>query len=501
MFRAMSEAEPRQYRVLEVLGRGGFGTVYRAELRLPGGFVKDVALKVLDAEAEGDPERLARLRDEARLLGLVRHRALVGVDGLVRLFDRWTVVMEYVSGASLQRLLDVVGPLPIPVALQVVEEVASGLHAAYTAIDKDDRPIRLLHRDVKPSNVQVSRLGEVKLLDFGIARGDFGARETESASIVYGSLPYVAPERLDLQDMHESDVFSLVVTLAQLATGGRPPAVSADPVKHAARIEETGAQVRRAGGSDELVALIRRGLAWEPADRPDARELERQCRALRASLPDVHLADWAETEVARVEQAREVQKGPFSGMLVAEAATTESHRHLADLLGVAIPTTFDDPVTTEAEPTAEVPPPEPTPVPPTPSRPAPPPRRRGRWLTALGLVVLALAALVAVGLLGAMLGSGAIVGGLVLAIQSDGVQSCLSAVRSTHQTLESEGPRGLAEAEPFFDAALERCRDGRLGWLGAVGLMAVAQKAGQDGEIAADELRELNDDLLHLTEP
>src|SRR5688572_24162758 len=93
--------EGRRYRVMGVLGRGGFGTVFRADLLGEGSFVRPVALKVLNPEMEGVATVAARLRDEARLLGRVRHRSIVQVDGLVRLDDRWTVVMEYVDGVDL----------------------------------------------------------------------------------------------------------------------------------------------------------------------------------------------------------------------------------------------------------------------------------------------------------------------------------------------------------------------------------------------------------------
>ncbi len=113
----MNDSESRRYQIHEALGKGGFGTVYRAELASTGGFTKPVALKVLNPDMQSDDDVVRRLRDEARMLGLLNHRAIVKVDGLVQLAGRWAVVMEYVEGASLDQILRAQGPTPARVAL------------------------------------------------------------------------------------------------------------------------------------------------------------------------------------------------------------------------------------------------------------------------------------------------------------------------------------------------------------------------------------------------
>jgi serine/threonine-protein kinase len=173
----------RRYRIIAPIGRGGFGTVYRAELLGVSGFSRQVALKVLNPDIGEQLEVVQRFRDEARILGLVRHRAIVHVDGLTCLDGRWTVVMEYVEGVDLRAIL-ARGPLPAGPALEIAAEVAGAIHAAYTRRLPNGELLRLLHRDLKPANIQVTADGEVKILDFGISRADFAGQPSAIAGEV-----------------------------------------------------------------------------------------------------------------------------------------------------------------------------------------------------------------------------------------------------------------------------------------------------------------------------
>ena len=120
----------RQLHVVETLGRGGFGVVMRAWLEGEHGFIKEVAVKLLSHEASREEHLLHRLRDEARLMGLVNHRAIVRSDGLALLGGRWAVIMELVHGVSLARFIRRKGALPLSVGVEVLAEVASALAAS-----------------------------------------------------------------------------------------------------------------------------------------------------------------------------------------------------------------------------------------------------------------------------------------------------------------------------------------------------------------------------------
>ena len=169
--------EPRRYRIHEVLGKGSFGLVYRAELLGAGGFSKPVALKVLRGSFDPSAEIEQRLRDEARLLGMLRHPNVVQVDGLARLPDGWAVVMEYIQGVDVGVLIRI-GPLPPRAALEIACEVAGALHSAWALPSPlTGQALKLVHRDLKPGNLRITAHGEVKILDFGAARAEVGTRE------------------------------------------------------------------------------------------------------------------------------------------------------------------------------------------------------------------------------------------------------------------------------------------------------------------------------------
>jgi predicted Ser/Thr protein kinase len=325
------EPTARRYQLLEVIGRGGFGTVYKAEMRGAGGFVKTVALKMLHTDQR---ETVARLRDEARMLGLLRHRAIVQVDDLVRLDGRWAIVMEYHAGASLDALD---APMPLSAALDVVGEVCAALDAAFTQ-EVGGRPLALLHRDLKPSNVLVEPDGRVVLLDFGVARAAFDAREARSRAHLVGTPFYMAPERFALRDTHAGDVFALGVTLVELVCGPLDTPCDADAVQHAVRMRTLLEALFEHTQEEALVDAVRPTLAWSPDDRPTARAFAESLAPVRGSLGGPSLASWAAANVSRLAARRDPLADPLAGTLLQEELTPESsHTVYVDPDTVATP--------------------------------------------------------------------------------------------------------------------------------------------------------------------
>lgn len=275
----------RSYRIMELLGRGGFGKVYRARLEGPAGFVKDVAIKLL-TDRNPTPQVLQRFRDESRILGLVRDRAVITVEPPLKLGGYWAIVMEYVPGASCRALVRHRGPFPPKVALEVVQEVARALDHLFHQRGPHDRPLQLIHRDIKPGNIQLTRSGEVKLLDFGVARARFAAREAHTTHAIQGTYGYIAPERLQGIETPAADVFSLGMVLYKLITGG--------PTDRQVMEE---ARDRTRGAERAALDLAVRMSNTDPLERPTLREVESLAADLARRMEGPTLRQWAENHV------------------------------------------------------------------------------------------------------------------------------------------------------------------------------------------------------------
>jgi tRNA A-37 threonylcarbamoyl transferase component Bud32 len=481
----------RAYQVHEVLGRGGFGTVYRADLIGENGFTKPVALKVLHADAAARADHLARLRDEARMLGLIRHRALVGADALVRLDERWTVVMEYVPGVSLRALAKRLGALPEAVVVAVAVEVADALHAAYHAELEPGRPLKLVHRDLKPSNLQLTADGELKVLDFGVARAEFDEREAETRQVVYGSPPYLSPERLEGVDTHQGDIFALGISIGELLSGRNAHAVVIKPDGHQARID---ALLEGLSVSPALGELLHRMLAYEHSARPDAAEVLAVLQPLAHRSPGA-LRTWAREAVPAERRAQGEMPGELTGQRLGENSTSAS---LAELAAGAL-ATWDDPAPRRPVPDDasatwdadlhELPAPvDITPTPAALQPPAPAPRRRlwPRVLLALG-TVLVVVGVVVVGGLGLAGLTAASAGVAALGFVDD--LGCQGAVQSMNERIDRcrGDDRYQARARELLQRAERACVSNELGVVGAALLETQLEKLTDDRSFDRDD--------------
>jgi serine/threonine protein kinase len=284
----------RRYRILSVVAEGGYGRVYRARLEGADGFSRDVAIKLM---RPGLPDELvARFRDEVRMMGLIRDRAIVSVEPLTWLEGRPALVMDYADGRSASRLLQEVGCFPPTVALELVEEVARVLDVVFQQAGPDGRPLQLIHRDLKPGNLQVAPSGAVRVLDFGIASTESN-RDNDSDGLVIGTAAYIAPERFEGIEGPEADIYSLGVLLRTLVTGQSPDAKGRVPLQDHPELQTPEiAQVLRVA---DLLADP------NPQHRPGARRVEELCRDLEKKLDGPTLRQWAMHNVFPADGAEE----------------------------------------------------------------------------------------------------------------------------------------------------------------------------------------------------
>ena len=212
------------YRLLSRLGTGGLCEVFLAEAYGASGFVRRVAVKRLHDSLAGEAELTRALIREAQLGGMLRHRGLVQIHGLGIEDDRYFVVMEWIDGCDLATLLEVAPP-PRPVACAIAGELAAALDYVHRAVDLEGRPLGLVHRDLSASNVLISREGEVKLTDFGLAKATLLA-DRSRGDVRKGTYAYMSPEQVaqvaEQPLTQASDQFAFGVLLAELLTGERP---------------------------------------------------------------------------------------------------------------------------------------------------------------------------------------------------------------------------------------------------------------------------------------
>ncbi len=281
---------PRSFKLVETLGEGAFGAVHLAEVQGDEGLVQTLAVKWLHPEWSHDEELVGRLRDEARLLALLQHDNVVRVHGLTRISGRLAILMEPIQGVDLCRLDG--ERMPPRAALEVVEGVADALVAAWETVPPGQtEPLRVVHRDIKPSNLMLTPRGNLKVMDFGVARATFGSREAKTRSQQFGTARYMAPERwLEGIADAESDVFSLGVTLVELLTG---EPVERPRLSRAAFQEDLEGSLARLAAWPEIQDLAERMCAYSPTDRPSAREIVAWCHSLAEEAPGPTLRRWA----------------------------------------------------------------------------------------------------------------------------------------------------------------------------------------------------------------
>jgi len=258
-----------RYVLRSKLGEGGMAEVYLAELRGSQGFRKQVVVKMLRAHHLGDPHQQDMFADEARVSSRIEHPNVPRTLELGDHEGRPYIVQEYVEGPSFDVVLRRArqrGGIDLRLGVRVAIDVARALDHAWRLEDRSGRPLRVVHRDVSPSNILVHRRGRAKLIDFGVAR--FADREAHtSTDVLKGKQRYLAPETIrDGSVSHASDLFAVGVVLFT-ATVGKAPWRATTDLGRRLRGEFDRPSELVPSYPPGLEAVVLRCLATDPADR------------------------------------------------------------------------------------------------------------------------------------------------------------------------------------------------------------------------------------------
>lgn len=253
-----------RYHLERRIGTGGMAEVFLAWQVGPGGFERKVAVKRPLPHVNEEPNAVAAFLDEARLAAQLQHPNIAQLYDVGENAGAYFIVMEYVDGPSLRQILrscrERGEKVPLPIAAAIVLSVLSALGNAHAQRDERGRPLRLVHRDITPRNVLLNRRGEVKLVDFGIARAQFQLHVTRTGT-VKGTLPYMSIEQATGTEVdNRSDLYSAGVVLYELLTGeaAYPDGPSLEAPRPASRL----ADVPRA-----LDVVLSRAMEFEVAQR------------------------------------------------------------------------------------------------------------------------------------------------------------------------------------------------------------------------------------------
>ena len=322
-----------KYRVVRDLNQGGMAQVFLAVLDGPDGYVKTFVIKRILPEYARDPNFAQMFVNEAKVAAMMSHPNIVQVFEFSKEKGEYFLSMEYVSGASLDRLVRTarkVGLSPGPrVAVEVGIAVANALHYAHTFTRPDGTPLNIVHRDISPDNILLSREGVPKLADFGVVKSDLNTQVT-TAGVVKGKWAYMSPQQVaSLPVDHRSDIFSLGVILYEVCTGRRlfKGETLAATVTAVMKAEVPAPTKFVPGLSPKLERILLRCLAKEPRDRyQTAADLAADLEAFRAAQSWTaggrHLASLVNTLFPR--------DGSDPGVRVPQPASTGG--------GVALPT-------------------------------------------------------------------------------------------------------------------------------------------------------------------
>jgi serine/threonine-protein kinase len=331
-----------RYVLYDEIASGGMATVHFGRLSGPVGFSRTVAIKRLHPQYAKDPEFVTMFLDEARLCGRIRHPNVVPTLDVVTLEGEIFVVMEYVAGEALSKLMKAASqkdiPIPPKVAATIISSVLHGLHAAHQTRDEHGRELGIVHRDVSPQNILVGADGTARVLDFGVAKAA-GRLQTTRDGQVKGKIAYMAPEQLaGAGTTKQVDIYAAAVVLWEMLAGRRLFDGETETIVLARAIDGKvdPPSLYNPALARSIDEIVLRGLARNPAVRyASAREMALAVEQTMGLASPSEVGEWVEM-VAGEELQRRAQT-------VAEIEIASLQQPPSPKIGLAKPPPVSEP--------------------------------------------------------------------------------------------------------------------------------------------------------------
>jgi eukaryotic-like serine/threonine-protein kinase len=263
-----------RYTITERVDSGGMAEVFRGVAESLQGFKKNVAIKRILPNLAKNKKFVAMFLDEAKLSLFLQHANIVQVFDIGQTQNSYFLVMEYVDGCNLKALSDRLKQrgrrIELPQAIYLMVEACKGLsYAHHTDNPESNEPLKIVHRDISPPNILLSKMGEVKLVDFGLAKANSQIESTDPG-VVKGKFSYLSPEAASGREVdHRADIFAIGILLWEMFTGRRLFYGDTDyqtvELVRQARIPSVAAL--NPDVDPELEAVVRKSLARDPNDR------------------------------------------------------------------------------------------------------------------------------------------------------------------------------------------------------------------------------------------
>jgi len=260
------------YVLLDLIGIGGMAEVYKAKLVGRQGFEKQIVIKKLLAQVAGDREVIDNFITEAKLAALLQHENIAYIYDFGELEGSFFIAMEYLFGKDLftisRRSAETNTPLSPHQSLTIAAKICEGMDYAHNLKDFQQRPLKIIHRDLTPHNIFITYDGKVKIIDFGVAKAELSDNRTQ-IGMVKGKISYMSPEQLAEQEIdNRSDIFSIGILLYEMLSGQRMyQGDTAALIKKCINADFTPLQEIVTGLPEDLYSILGKALTKEKEKR------------------------------------------------------------------------------------------------------------------------------------------------------------------------------------------------------------------------------------------